>query len=67
MDLPFLDITRVPKCSVAALVSLPNLIEDPDVEGIFGEEMVQETGLATKEAFPYIAGCAPWRFAGQES
>ena len=50
MDLTFLDITRVPKCSVASLVSLPNLIEDPDVEGIFGEEMVRETGLTTKEA-----------------
>ena len=67
MDLTFLGITRVPKCSVAALVSLPNLIEDPDVEAVFGEEMVQETGLTTKEAFPCIAGCAPWRFTGQKS
>ena len=67
MDLTLLDITRVPKCSVATLVSLPNLIEDPDVEAIFGEEMVQETGLTTKEAFPCIAGCAPWRFTGQKS
>ena len=67
MDLTFLGITRVPKCSVAALVSLPNLMEDPDVEAVFGEEMVQETGLTTKEAFPCIAGCAPWRFTGQKS
>ena len=67
MDLTLLDITRVPKCSVAALVSLPNLIEDPDVETIFGEEMVQETGPTTKKAFSYLAGCAPWRFTGQKS
>ena len=67
MDLTLFDITRIPKGSVEALVSLPNLIEDPDVETIFGEEMVQETGLTTKEAFPCIAGCAPWRFTGQKS
>ena len=67
MDLTLLDITRVPKCSVAALVSLPNLIEDPDVEAVFGEEMVQETGPTAKKAFFYLAGCAPWRFTGQQS
>jgi len=67
MDLTLFDITRIPKGSVEALVSLPNLIEDPDVEAVFGEEMVQETGLTTKEAFPCIAGCAPWRFTGQKS
>ncbi|MCS5702837.1 MAG: hypothetical protein NZ847_09450 [Acidobacteria bacterium] len=67
MDLTLFDITRIPKGSVEALVSLPNLIEDPDVETIFGEEMVQETGSTTGKAFSYLAGCAPWRFTGQKS
>ncbi len=67
MDLTLFDITRIPKGSVEALVSLPNLIEDPDVETIFGEEMVQETGPTAKKAFFYLAGCAPWRFTGQQS
>ena len=67
MDLTLFDITRISKGSVDALVSLPNLIEDPDVETIFGEEMVQETGPTTKKAFSCLAGCAPWRFTGQKS
>ena len=67
MDLTLLDITRIPKCSVEPLVSLPNLIEDPGLDAILGKEQVQETGLATKEAFPYIAWCAPLWFVGQKS
>jgi len=67
MELTLLDITRIPKCSVEPLVSLSNLIEDPDVDTIFGKAEVQVTELTTKEAFPHIAWCAPWRFVGQKS